>query len=255
PITPSRTGQDVSRQSQSGSPPGTYLLRSRCEVTMKDTPSNSHENCIGQQFRSILTSAILAFACLAAPMTSLAQQPALHWQPWSDSAFAQARTQHKFVLLDLEAVWCHWCHVMDDVTYRDPAVVRLLNKCYIAVRVDQDSRPDLSNRYEDYGWPATVVFAADGSEIVKRQGYIEPKNMIGLLKAIIKDPKPGPSVKAEPKLSFGDSQLSDDLRKDLTGRFHVQYDTKHGSWGFEQKYLDWNSVEYAMLLARDGDPE
>jgi uncharacterized protein len=51
-------------------------------------------------------------------------QPAtLHWQPWSDAAFAQARKEHKFVLLDLEAVWCHWCHVMDDVTYRDPRAV------------------------------------------------------------------------------------------------------------------------------------
>src|ERR1700742_4810880 len=116
----------------------------------------------------------------------------LHWQPWSDAAFAEAKAEHKFVLLDLEAVWCHWCHVMDDVTYRDPIVMRLLNEKYILVKVDQDSRPDISNRYEDYGWPATVVFAADGSEIVKRQGYIPPRNMASMLQAIIDDPSPGP---------------------------------------------------------------
>ena len=195
----------------------------------------------------------LASVLLAGSLANAASP--IVWQGWSDNVFDQAKREHKFVLLDLEAVWCHWCHVMAETTYSDPQVIALMQSKYIAVRVDQDSRPDLSNRYEDYGWPATVVFAADGSEIVKRQGYIEPKNMIGLLKAIIKDPSPGPSVKAEPKLSFGDSQLSDDLRKDLTGRFHVQYDSKHGSWGFDQKYLDWNSVEYAMLLARDGDPE
>ena len=61
---------------------------------------------------------------------------------------------------------------MEDITYRDPEVIRLLRSRYIAVRVDQDSRPDLSNRYEDYGWPATIVFDANGNEIVKRQGYI-----------------------------------------------------------------------------------
>src|ERR1035438_2860250 len=83
---------------------------------------------------------------------------AIAWQPWSDAAFAAARTGHRFVILDLEAVWCHWCHVMDETTYRDPKVVSLMGARYVAVRVDQDSRPDLANRYEDYGWPATIVF-------------------------------------------------------------------------------------------------
>ena len=95
---------------------------------------------------------------------------AIVWRSWSPAAFADAGREHKFVLLDLEAVWCHWCHVMDQETYSDPKVIALINARYIALRVDQDARPDLSNRYEDYGWPATVVFAADGSEIVKRQG-------------------------------------------------------------------------------------
>ena len=80
----------------------------------------------------------------------------------------------KFVLLDLEAVWCHWCHVMDETTYRDPAVMALLDSNYIAVKVDQDSRPDLANRYENYGWPATVVFGPDGGEIVKRRWLYQP---------------------------------------------------------------------------------
>ena len=87
---------------------------------------------------------------------------------------------------------------MEEITYRDPKVIALIKQRYIAVRVDQDARPDLSNRYEDYGWPATVVFNADGSEIVKRQGYIPPKPMASMLQAIIDDPSPGPSIVAEP---------------------------------------------------------
>ena len=59
------------------------------------------------------------------------------------------------------------------------------------IRVDQDSRPDLSNRYEDYGWPATVVFDAARHEIVKREAYIPPRAMASMLKAIIDDPTPG----------------------------------------------------------------
>ena len=66
----------------------------------------------------------------------------IDWQPWSDEVFERAREENRFVLLDLGAVWCHWCHVMEDVTYRDPDVIKLLRSRYIAVRVDQDSRPD-----------------------------------------------------------------------------------------------------------------
>ena len=120
---------------------------------------------------------------------------------------AGAKEDNRFVLLDLGAVWCHWCHVMEDVTYRDPEVMRLLRSRYIAVRVDQDARPDLSNRYEDYGWPATIVFNADGSEIVKRQGYIPPRPMASMLQAIIDDPTPGPSVLPEEKIDCGQQRI------------------------------------------------
>ena len=70
---------------------------------------------------------------------------------------------------------------MDEQTYADPQVIALIRSHYLAVKVDQDSRPDISDRYEDYGWPATVVFDSDGSEIVKRQGYLPPKLMASML--------------------------------------------------------------------------
>ena len=106
-------------------------------------------------------SILLAFVLL--PFTrALAEDNGIKWQPWSDSVFAQAKREGRFVLLDLGTVWCHWCHVMEEVTYRDPTVIELVSKRYLAVRVDADARPDLSNRYEDYGWPATIVFNSDG---------------------------------------------------------------------------------------------
>jgi hypothetical protein len=221
---------------------------------MNDSPSKARANYFGKHLRSLLTSASLAFTCLVAPATLPAQQPALHWQPWSDSAFVQARTQHKFVLLDLEAVWCHWCHVMDDVTYRDPAVIRLLNRRYILVKVDQDSRPDISNRYQDYGWPATVVFAVDGSEIVKRQGYIPPRPMASMLQAIIDDPSLGPSVVKEAAFQPADtSALTAALLASIRSDYNSQYDQPSAGWGFGHKYLDSDSVEYATRLAARGD--
>jgi uncharacterized protein len=66
------------------------------------------------------------------------------WQKWDDTIFQRARREHKFVLLDLHAVWCHWCHVMDERTYADPRVMSWIKSNYIAVGVDQDSRHELA---------------------------------------------------------------------------------------------------------------
>ena len=157
---------------------------------------------------------------LSASLASAAEPNAIQWQDWSGKLFEQAERENKFVLLDLEAVWCHWCHVMAETTYKDPEVVQLMQSRYIAVRVDQDARPDLSSRYEDYGWPATVVFGPGGGEIVKRQGYIEPRQMIGMLKAIIADPTPGPSVRPEPEMKFPENAVMPaDLRAELERRY------------------------------------
>src|SRR5450432_707054 len=63
----------------------------------------------------------------------------IHWQDWSPAAFEQADREKKLVLLHLGAGWCHWCHVMEHETYRDPQVVALIEAHYIAIHVDQDS--------------------------------------------------------------------------------------------------------------------
>ncbi|MCB0419106.1 MAG: DUF255 domain-containing protein, partial [Bdellovibrionales bacterium] len=59
------------------------------------------------------------------------------WIGWSPNAFTRAKSEKKLVILDLGAVWCHWCHVMEKTTYRDPRVINLLKKHYIAIQVDQ----------------------------------------------------------------------------------------------------------------------
>ena len=152
--------------------------------------------------KKLISFCVLLISASAGAQTAPAKDGQLAWQPWSDAVFASAKASHRLVLLDLEAVWCHWCHVMDATTYSNPAVMRILRSKYITVKADQDSRPDLSNRYEDYGWPATIVFDADGHEIAKRRGYLPPEMMLSLLRAIVDDPTPGPSVQPEEKVEI-----------------------------------------------------
>lgn len=208
--------------------------------------------------RSLLNILLLTFMLNAnfayAENTQDNSQSTINWQPWSDTVFEQAKREHKFVFLDLEAVWCHWCHAMEEKTYHDPAVIKLIQQKYIAVRVDQDANPDISNRYEDYGWPATIVFSAEGSEIVKRRGFIQPQLMGSLLQEIINDPTPGPSIGKQSPLIVGTKiQFDSKQHGQFTSDINRGYDTKLGGWGDVHKFILAPNVEYALIRAKSGD--
>ena len=86
----------------------------------------------------------------------------IHWNEWGGEAFERARADDKPVLLAISAVWCHWCHVMDETTYSDPQVIAAINDGFVPVRVDNDRRPDVNARYNQGGWPTTAFLSPDG---------------------------------------------------------------------------------------------
>ncbi len=199
---------------------------------------------------------LLAAVAAVISLSSIPARADLSWQPWSADIFARAKAENRFVILDLEAVWCHWCHVMEETTYRDPKVVALLKDKYLTVRVDQDANPDLSSRYGDWGWPATIIFAADGTELAKRRGYIAPEAMASLLEAVIADPTPGPSVVAEDDVTPSHTPLlSKEQRADLAARSRESYDTEHGGWGEVHKFIDADSMDWELALIEKGDKD
>jgi uncharacterized protein YyaL (SSP411 family) len=102
-------------------------------------------------------------------LRSAMHQP-IQWQEFGEEAFAAARLANKPMLLDIGAVWCHWCHVMDRESYDDAEVAAIVNQHYIAVKVDRDERPDIDSRYQaavgaltgQGGWPLTAFLTPDG---------------------------------------------------------------------------------------------
>jgi uncharacterized protein len=118
----------------------------------------------------------------SAYLKSAAHQP-VHWHPWGDAAFARARADDKPILLDIGAVWCHWCHVMDGESYEDPDVAELLNRDFVCIKVDRDERPDVDTRYQravqaltgQGGWPLTAFLTPDG-EVFFGGTYFPPED-------------------------------------------------------------------------------
>lgn len=102
-------------------------------------------------------------------LRSARHQP-VRWMSWGEAAFARARSEDKPVLLDIGAVWCHWCHVMDRESYEDPQLAAIINEHFVPIKVDRDERPDIDVRYQaavsaisgQGGWPLTVFLTSDG---------------------------------------------------------------------------------------------
>src|SRR5258705_3998885 len=102
-------------------------------------------------------------------LRSAAHQP-IDWYEWGDAAFARAKSENKPMLLDIGAVWCHWCHVIDRESYESAEIAKIINEHFIAVKVDRDERPDVDARYQSAisalsgqgGWPLTGFLLPDG---------------------------------------------------------------------------------------------
>jgi hypothetical protein len=110
----------------------------------------------------------------------------VHWLPWGESAFARAREEDKPILLDIGAVWCHWCHVMDRESYEDPDLAAYLNAYFVCIKVDRDERPDVDARYQravqalsgQGGWPLTALLTPDG-DVFYGGTYFPPDDRYG----------------------------------------------------------------------------
>ncbi len=106
----------------------------------------------------------------ASPYLRSASHQPIDWFEWGEPAFAHAQQEDKPLLLDIGAVWCHWCHVIDRESYEDPEVAKIINANFVPVKVDRDERPDVDSRYQSAisaisgqgGWPLTGFLMPDG---------------------------------------------------------------------------------------------
>ena len=118
-------------------------------------------------------------------LRSAAHQP-IDWYEWGDAAFSRAKSDDKPILLDIGAVWCHWCHVIDRESYENAEIAKIINEHFIPVKVDRDERPDVDSRYQSAisaisgqgGWPLTGFLLPDGKPFFGGT-YFPPEDQMG----------------------------------------------------------------------------
>lgn len=181
----------------------------------------------------------------------------IRWRDWGAEAFEEARAANKPVLLAISAVWCHWCHVMDETTYSSDDVIESINRRYIPVRVDNDQRPDVNARYNQGGWPTTAILTSDG-EILKGGTYVPPDQMLNLLSQVSSF-----YAEADNRLAIA-ARMADlrskrdassrpsggSLKADIADRvfsfLDANFDERYGGFGTDQKFPMTASLHFLL---------
>ena len=182
------------------------------------------------------------------------QAQLFEWARFEPASFERARREHRFILIHGAAAWCHWCHVMEAVTYRDPEIGALLRDRFVAIKVDIDARPDVAERYASWGWPATVVMSEDAVELGKLRGYQSPQQLREALRVATEagsastarspdDPGDVAATAAALPWAVASAMFSlDDY-----------YDDELGGWGRRQKSPLGEDLAFEVRRAARGD--
>jgi len=183
----------------------------------------------------------------------------ISWRTWGEAAFEEAEREDRLVLLSISAVWCHWCHVMDETTYSDPGVIEKINRDYIPVRVDSDMRPDINGRYNQGGWPTTAFLTPSGRAVAGFT-YAPAPRMVEVLDELsilyrhrreVIDTEVA-SMVAEERHRMGSQMQGAEVVVDphaieeVTRAILDSWDKGHGGLGTEPKFPPYDAVEFAL---------
>jgi len=189
----------------------------------------------------------------------------IKWREWGEDAFREAKETGKPVLLSLSAVWCHWCHVMDETSYSDEGVISFVNEHFIPVRVDNDQRPDVNARYNMGGWPTTAFLTPEG-EILAGATYVPPDQMKDLLPKVnvhwqsnrleIAGKAQELRQRRQTAMSGERGELSGRSFDDILRSVIENYDPVYGGFGEAPKFPHTDAIDlllYAYRKKRDPD--
>lgn len=214
-------------------------------------------------------------------LRSAMHQP-IRWFQWGREAFETAARENKPILLDIGAVWCHWCHVMDRESYDDPHVAQIVNDHYVAIKVDRDERPDIDSRYQTAisamtgqgGWPLTGFLTPDGRPFFggtyfpPNDGYGRPsfKRVLLTIAQAFKEKRNDVDEQASQVLEMigrsetfaGHEQesVSPQIIDHIIGSAHSIFDPRNGGFGSAPKFPHASAIDLLLhRYARTGDPD
>ena len=176
----------------------------------------------------------------------------IEWSAWTPAAFERARAQDKMILVDVGMEGCTACRWMDELTYTDPAVIKRVREHFVAISVDSEARPDIGDRYEAWGWPATIVMDPQGAQVLAIRGNKLPKNFIPILDELIGAKAAGTLTGDGRTPITADTPASGplvEIRDRVVAQLDARWNERVGGWGGKLRSPKNRVMQYAMLRA------
>ena len=198
-----------------------------------------------------------------------AQNP-VDWYPWGEEAFIKAKKEDKPIMISIGYSTCHWCHVMEEESFSNPEMAKIINEYFVPIKVDREERPDIDSIYMQAvvaitgqgGWPLTVFLATDKKPFYggtyfapedkwgrpgfktllysiadawknKRKDLLDSSEVITA--ALIKADTAGDKVKLDKKT----------LHKAFE-YFLKSYDSKYGGFGSKPKFPSTHNISFLL---------
>ncbi|CAD6192483.1 unnamed protein product [Caenorhabditis auriculariae] len=207
----------------------------------------------------------------------------IDWYPWGKEAFDFAKKNNRPIFLSVGYSTCHWCHVMEKESFENPAIAKLLNENFVAIKVDREERPDVDKLYMTFvvavsghgGWPMSVFLTPDLAPITGGT-YFPPDDTQGMmgfasiLKLIMSKWEKEQEatgqlgeqilqmIRNQSKSEHGVVKSSDEIVLDMYRHKFKNFDKKHGGFGNAPKFPKPCDLDFLIASAawyRKSDPE
>ncbi|MDZ4835200.1 MAG: thioredoxin family protein [Candidatus Melainabacteria bacterium] len=147
-------------------------------ATRQDTSKTLTVNSLPTETKGVLIA--------AGPATA----KTIPWQNSLNKTFQLARTNRKWILVDVYTDWCHWCKRLDSDVYAQPAVAKFLNKSFVCLKVDAEKGDGINvkSKYGVDGYPCTLILEPGGKEKGRIEGYQSPRDFTNSITQILNKP-------------------------------------------------------------------
>ncbi len=198
----------------------------------------------------------------------------VNWYPWGKEAFDKAKKENKLIFLSIGYSTCHWCHVMEEESFTDDTVAKLLNENYISIKVDREEFPQLDKKYQQLymamygergGWPLSI-FMSPGAEVFHLATYIPieegygSKGMMNMLPAFSRlhheNTKQLQALVDKHKEATLKGSAKESLKEKLTlkvmdrviAEISAEFDKENGGFDSRPKFPEASKIELLLSI-------
>lgn len=197
----------------------------------------------------------------------------VHWQPWSDGAFEEARTRDVPVFLSIGYSSCHWCHVMENESFCDVETASFLNENYVCIKVDREERPDVDEFYMEIcqlttgsgGWPLTLFLDSERRAFFAGTYFppVTSDNRMGFGELIVriaslwKHDRETLSINARKVIDVLEHQAEESLVATISpetlnrtiAEHRKLFDAEYGGFGIHPKFPSFHNLIFLQRMA------